>query len=70
MAYSIFQTTGLELRDFDESWIRVRELRREFHPYMEAFIEELLAPRGFWGVTSADHLAEVELGRLLDGDDT
>ena len=68
VAYSIFQTTGLELRDFDESWARVRELRREFHPYMEAFIEELLAPRGFWGVTSADHLTEVELGRLLDDD--
>ena len=28
---------------------------------MEAFIDELVAPRGFWGVTSADHLAEADL---------
>ena len=28
---------------------------------MEVFIDELLAPRGFWGVTAAEHLAEAEL---------
>jgi hypothetical protein len=27
---------------------------------MEAFIDELIAPRGFWGVTAADHLAEAQ----------
>lgn len=68
VGYSILSQTDIELRTFDDSWVRVRALRRDFHPHMEAFIDELLAPRGFWGVTSADDLAEAELGRLLEGD--
>jgi hypothetical protein len=71
VGYSVLQQTGLPLRDFDESWGRIVAMRRAFHPYMEAFIDELLAPRGFWGVTAADHMAEADFSRLFlkDGEE-
>lgn len=66
IGYSALSTMNLALRGFDDSFSRVLAMRAQFHPYMEAFIDELLAPRGFWGVTAADHLAEVDLGSLFD----
>ena len=66
LAYSNMTDIGLDLLDFDESFARVQAMRAEFHPYMEAFIDELLAPRGFWGVTAADHLAEADLTGIVD----
>ncbi|HRW39067.1 MAG TPA: potassium channel family protein [Aquihabitans sp.] len=60
--------SGFEPLDVDDAYERVLALRRQFHPYMEAFIDELLAPRGFWGVTSAEHLAEAEFV-VADPDD-
>ena len=70
IAYSGLQAQGFETRSFEDSYQRLNELRREFHPYMEAFIDALLAPRGFWGVTSAEHMAQAEIGAfLLDEDD-
>jgi hypothetical protein len=60
VGYGAMEATGIELRPFDESYRRLTELRAEFHPMMEAFIDELIAPRGFWGVTAADHLAEAQ----------
>lgn len=69
VGYSAMQTVGLPMRDFDDSFRRLTELREEFHPYMEAFIEELLAPRGFWGVTAADHLAEARFENIFGDDD-
>ncbi len=62
--YSERQITEPVIRDFEDSYQRLNELRAGFHPYMEAFIDELLAPRGFWGPTSADHLRE---GSFADG---
>ena len=64
------QTTSLEMRSFDDSYGRLNQMRREFHPMMEAFIDELLAPRGFWGVTAADHLAEASFDNIFGEDDT
>ena len=69
VGYSVMQTTGLPMRSFEESFARLTAMREEFHPYMEAFIDELLAPRGFWGVTAADHLAEAEFTNLFGEDD-
>ena len=69
IGYTALSATGLELRPYDESFARVQIMRAQFHPYMEAFIDELLAPRGFWGVTAADHLAEADLGGLFDPTD-
>jgi hypothetical protein len=66
IGYSSMSTIGLPLRGYDDSFGRVLALRGQFHPYMEAFIDELLAPRGFWGVTAADHLAEADLAGLFD----
>lgn len=60
VGYGAMEASGIELRPFDESYRRLTELREEFHPMMEAFIDELVAPRGFWGVTAADHLAEAQ----------
>jgi hypothetical protein len=68
VGYSLMQGTGVEMRDFEDSWGRVRAMRMDFHPYMEAFIDELLAPRGFWGVTSSDHLRESAFGAGLFDD--
>ncbi len=69
VGYSLMQQTGVPMRDFDESWGRIRAMRMEFHPYMEAFIDQLLAPRGFWGVTSSDHLREAQFGAGLWDDE-
>lgn len=69
VGYSVMQTTPLELRSFDDSFRRLTTLRSEFHPYMEAFIDELVAPRGFWGVTAADHLAEARFDNIFGEDD-
>lgn len=66
LGHAALAETGVALLDEEASYERILALRREFHPYMECFIDELLAPRGFWGVTSAEHLAEAELD-LPDG---
>ncbi len=63
--YENLAASGLELRDFEESYATLQEMRSQFHPWMEAFIDELLAPRGFWGVTAADHLAEADIDSFL-----
>lgn len=66
--YASFERLGVPMRSFDDSLARARSLRRPFHALMESFIDELVAPRGFWGVTSADHLAEADLEGLFDPD--
>ena len=72
VGYEALGATGLELHDVDDSYARLLEMRAEFHPMMEAFIDELLTPRGFWGVTAADHLAAAGTDHLFaleaDGD--
>ena len=65
LGYSAFSGLGYELRTFDESLSRLHDLRAPFTPLMEAFIDELLAPRGFWGVTAADHLAPTGVDEML-----
>lgn len=51
---------ALEMRPFDEALAIADGLRAQFHPQMEAFIDELIAPRGFWGVTSAETPTDVD----------
>lgn len=72
LAYDMFTDKGVACRPFDESFEILHELRAPFHPHMEAFIDVLLAPRGFWGITAAEHLAEPEIDqmfrRLADSD--
>jgi hypothetical protein len=68
LGYTGLQQMGLELRPFDESYTRLNELGEPFHPLMEVFIQELLAPPGFWGITAADHLAQVTTDTLFRDD--
>ena len=68
IGYTGMQQTGLPLRPFDESYVRLNQIG-EFHPYMEVFIQELLAQPGFWGVTAAEHLAEATLDGLFGDED-
>jgi hypothetical protein len=70
IGYDTLSATGLAVRSFDDSYERLTKLRADFHPMMEAFIDELLAPRGFWGVTAADHLAVSSIDRMFQLDDT
>lgn len=71
VGYGSLATTGLPLRGEHESLQTLIALQAEFHPWMEAFIDELLAPPGFWGPTAADHLAVPEFEKRLraEGDD-
>ncbi len=71
IGYSAISRLGCATVPFEESLGRLHDLREPFHPLMEAFIDELLAPRGFWGVTAADHLAPTSLGEIFgeDADD-
>ncbi|HWJ63340.1 MAG TPA: potassium channel family protein [Acidimicrobiales bacterium] len=66
VGYDTLAATGVEVRSFEESYETLIALRADFHPMMEAFIDELLAPRGFWGVTAADHLAASSIDVLFD----
>ncbi len=68
VGYQRFSEIGPELRPYEESLQLLHELRAEFHPHMEAFIDVLLAPRGFWGITAAEHLAEPDLSGFLYDD--
>jgi hypothetical protein len=65
VGYGALASTGLPLRGEEESLRSLIELQEGFHPWMEAFIEELLAPNGFWGPTAADHLALPEFEQRL-----
>ncbi len=47
--YQRLEDHGFQLRPFDEAWAETQELRRLYGPKMEYLIDELLAPRGFWG---------------------
>ncbi|HEV7719641.1 MAG TPA: potassium channel family protein [Iamia sp.] len=64
-AHALLVEKGVAGRSAEESFALLHDLREPFHPAMEAFIEVLLAPRGFWGVTAAQHLAEPDLDSLF-----
>ncbi|HEX7134033.1 MAG TPA: potassium channel family protein [Iamia sp.] len=65
VAHAHLTEAGVVGRSVDESFTLLHELREPFHPAMEAFIDVLLAPRGFWGVTAAQHLAEPDLDPIF-----
>jgi len=60
IGYDRVAALGFEMRPFAEALVTVNQLRAEFHPSMEAFIDHLVAPRGFWGVTSAETPSDVD----------
>ncbi len=53
-AYQRLATSGLALRDADESWHRLQEYRATYAGSLQALIDHLLAPAGFWGHSAED----------------
>jgi hypothetical protein len=51
IGYGRLASTGLRLRPFDDAWSEVDRLRSTYVPQLEALIDYLDAPRGFWGHT-------------------
>jgi voltage-gated potassium channel Kch len=55
LAYQRLGTTGLPLRDQDEAWQRLQEFRSTYAGSLQALIDYLIAPAGFWGHSAEDH---------------
>ena len=57
LAWEVLEGTGLTLREKDEAWARLSELRAPYGTRLEELIDFLLAPRGFWGHSAEDTVA-------------
>ncbi|HUR23833.1 MAG TPA: potassium channel family protein [Acidimicrobiales bacterium] len=53
-AYERVKTVGLPVRDADEAWARLTEYRSTYGQTLQALIDYLLAPAGFWGHSAED----------------
>jgi hypothetical protein len=49
IAYQRLAATGLPVRSFDDAWADLTALRAAYGGWLEALIDDLAAPRGFWG---------------------
>jgi hypothetical protein len=56
IAWNGLNELGLPLRDREEAWLRLQDLRRPYGARLQQLIDYLLAPHGFWG-----HSAEATL---------
>jgi hypothetical protein len=54
IAYERVVATGLPVRDPDEAWERLQEYRSTYATSLQALIDYLLAPAGFWGHSAED----------------
>jgi hypothetical protein len=54
VGYLRLRTTGLPLRPPDDAWLRLVEYRSTYAGSLQALIDFLVAPAGFWGHTAAD----------------
>jgi hypothetical protein len=54
VAYERVRATGVPLRDPDEAWERLVEYRSNYGTTLQALIDYLLAPAGFWGHSAED----------------
>jgi len=52
--YERVRATGVPMRDPDEAWARLVEYRSSYGPTLQALIDYLLAPAGFWGHSAED----------------
>lgn len=50
--------TGLPLRDKAEAWVELQRLRAGYGDQLERLIDFLVAPRGFWGHSAEETVAE------------
>ena len=53
-AYERVKGIGLPVRDPDEAWTRLTEYRSSYGQTLQALIDYLLAPAGFWGHSAED----------------
>ena len=53
-AYERVKAVGLPVRDADEAWVRLTEYRSSYGQTLQALIDYLLAPAGFWGHSAED----------------
>ena len=53
-AYERISSIGLPVRDPDEAWKRLIEYRSSYGQTLQALIDYLLAPAGFWGHSAED----------------
>ncbi len=58
VAYKRIQDAGLPVRDAEEAWDRLLEYRSAYGRTLQALIDYLLAPAGFWGHSSEDNDGE------------
>jgi hypothetical protein len=49
IAWTGLNELGLQLRDLDETWRRLKELREPYGTRLQQLIDYTLAPHGFWG---------------------
>jgi hypothetical protein len=54
VAYERIKTAGLPVRDAEDAWDRLIEYRSSYGPTLQALIDYLLAPPGFWGHSAED----------------
>ena len=57
-AWRAMTALGVPLRDKDEAWARLGELRAPYGDVLEQLIVELVAPHGFWGHSSEATVVE------------
>jgi hypothetical protein len=58
IAWTTLLGLGLPLREKDEAWARLQELRSSYGTRLEQLIDYLVAPHGFWGHSAEATVAE------------
>jgi hypothetical protein len=56
-AWSALVALELPLRDKEDAWCRLQELRRPYAARLQLLIDYLLAPHGFWGHSAEESVA-------------
>lgn len=62
-AHGLLAGAGLVVHPVDDAWARLQGLRRSYGPNLQALMDHLVAPAGFWGHASEGTLAEPQLNR-------
>jgi hypothetical protein len=58
LAWRQLVALGIPLRDKDEAWADLQALRATYGEQLERLIDFLVAPRGFWGHSAEETVAE------------
>ena len=58
VAWRQLEASGLPLHDKDRAWVDLQALRATYGDELERLIDFLVAPRGFWGHSAEETVAE------------